>query len=461
MKQYSSSILCLAITFLFTGCVPTERFWWSPDGSKAAVVSKGMLRIVDAGGETLVDLSSVDSEVTESVDWNPSGRALVAKRLRSFSSWKKAKEVFPKNDVERIEELALQIPAIVQATLTVQGDTDSLDLLLSRLESKEPDYLRNAFFVQIQKDPESIFPLLDKAPKLKERVETNLKEGSQFVLHRFDLIELEDGPPTTHPMLDSATLLTKSLFSPNDSSLAYGRRNGDDAFVDLFVLDGRDGTRQTVAKRVYPAYAWDSENSLVAAVPIAHSGSVLKQIKRYTFSKGEKPKAEALATAVMPFAPRVEVLPDKSILFASQSSQFPASAADTMPGAALYRCLPDSQRLVRIPTSEGALPMNLGYFTASPDGKHVAVVESDTDAVAVVEVETGEVKIVSKSHQNAKCRTLPAWRNANELSFARLDQKTGKVDWVLWKTGGESTVLNQDWAGDLTDDWIEIEKGKQ
>lgn len=105
--------------------------------------------------------------------------------------------------------------------------------------------------------------------------------------------------------------------------------------------------------------------------------------------------------------------------------------------------------------------MNLGYFTASPDGKHVAVVESDTDAVAVVEVETGEVEIVSKSHQNAKCRTLPAWRNANELSFARLDQKTGKVDWVLWKTGGKSTVLNQDWAGDLTDDWIEIEKGKQ
>jgi hypothetical protein len=119
-------------------------------------------------------------------------------------------------------------------------------------------------------------------------------------------------------------------------------------------------------------------------------------------------------------SPRLAVLPDGRLLFASVPITLPARTASIHPGAQF--CLldpaqPDTKPLA-VEIEEGSLPDDLSVFALSPDGQLVAVVEGGTDAVAVLEWATGKVKVISPAHDGWKSRMIPAWRNSRELSFA-------------------------------------------
>lgn len=463
MKLAYHIFLILIGAFLVTGCVPSERFWWSPDGSKAAVVIDGGLHIVDASGKSVVELGKRGNTTTESVNWTADADSLVAHSLVGFASWEDAKAVFPEDESRRVEELSSTIPAIVETAVSLYGDTDNLDGMLNRLDSREPDLLRCALFLQWERDPKSIEKHLEGAPELREKLVETVSEENLYFLNRIERIELSGQRET---IVESVSLLTTPIPSPNGQSVAYGRRTGDDAFVDLII--NSDGQEITAAKHIYSAYTWTSNRSLIAIAPVQKNDGLLKQVREYhvdeTAKEARLNSGAVLANVLIPFLPRVNALPDGSVLFASQEASFPAQQLSTIPDSYLYRYMPgnrltEDSTVLRVPTAQGELPANLGYFSASPDGKRVAVVESDTDAVAVVEIETGNVVIISEPHPHAKCRTLPAWRNDNELTFARLDEKSGKVEWVLWNTKGETRILNQDWPHEWTADWIEIKKG--
>lgn len=452
-------LFAAAIALLLPGCVLSERFWWSPDGSKAAVAVEGELRITDAKGATLLtpEFPKLEGEsaITEHVEWLPSGDSMLVLRLRGFRSWKLAKAEFPQGEVEEIEKLAESISVVVEAAIALDGDADSVDSMLARLKTNEADRLRNAFYLSYEQDAGAIVALLSKAPKLRAKLEQVEGELGGYVLSQLDVVQLNPEGSNVSTLLKSIDLLTAPQVSPQGGSALVGHRRSGETLLDLSAVDIGTGVESPVASGVYPAYAWLDEQAVLALSPLVGADSLLKQVKRFTLGKDGETTEESLATALMPFAPRLEVLADQSVLFASQTGPLPAAELETLPGSALFRYLPESGQVVRVPTADGALPMNLGYFTASPDGKLVAVVESDTDAVAVVELASGKVELISKPHPNSKCRTLPAWRNARELSFARRNEKLGRVEWLLWNVGGEIQVLNETWTDKNTANWIE------
>lgn len=462
MKLTSHLFFCAAIALLLAGCIPSERFWWSPDGSRAAVVVGEELRIVDAKGETLLspefERVAGESAITGHVEWIPGGDSMLVLRLRGFRSWKVAKAEFPQREAEEIEKLARSIPVLAEAAIALGGDADSVESLLARLKTNEPDRLRNAFYLSYEQDAGALAEVLSKTPKLRAKLEETGSGAGGYALNQLDVVQLNPGGASIRPLLRSIVPLTPPQVSPEGRSVLLGHRRDDGALLDLVTVDIASGAENPVAAGLYPAYAWLDGQSVLALSPLAGSESLVKQVKRFTLGKNKEWTEETLATALMPFAPRLEVLPDHSVLFACQTGSLPAVQLETLPGSALFRYLLESRELVQVPAAEGTLPMNLGYFTASPDGKWVAVVESDTDAVAVVEIASGKVDLISKPHANSKCRTLPAWRNARELSFARLNEKSGRVEWLLWNLEGKIQILNESWPEETTADWIETKK---
>jgi hypothetical protein len=111
-----------------------------------------------------------------------------------------------------------------------------------------------------------------------------------------------------------------------------------------------------------------------------------------------------------------------------------------------------------VPTAPGDLPANLSFFTPSPDGKRVAIVESDTDAVAVVDLATGKTDIVSAAHPRWGGRTMPAWKSATELTFAALDKPTGAPKWMYWIPDAGVRSISKTWPPDATRDWLNEKK---
>ena len=466
MNSYRHIFFACVLGCLLAGCVPSERFWWSPKGDKAAVVVKGQLRITDSTGKTLVipEFPEIEGEssITEHVAWISNGKGLITHRLRGFHSWELAKLEFPENDIRRIEELAEEIPEITRTAIALGGDADNVDSILVRMKNNEPDHLRNAFYLSYERDPETLLNILSESPKLRAKLETDRDESNGYVLYQLDMVHLDSsGISSISPLWKSARMLTRPVLSPDGSRVLTGRRRGEKTLVDLVSIDIAKGAETPVAKRIFPAYAWKDDLSVLALAPVADSESILTQLKSFSLGRDREPTGEIFATALIPFLPRLEVLPDNSVLFSSQTGTFPTVDSGAPPGSALFRYVPESQQLLRVPTPDGALPMNLGFFTASPDGTLVAVVESDTDAVAVVDISSGKVDLISRPHPDSKCRTLPAWRNSEELSFARLNGESREVEWVVWNRSGETRVLSKGWSAENTADWIEIKKSNQ
>jgi hypothetical protein len=165
-----------------------------------------------------------------------------------------------------------------------------------------------------------------------------------------------------------------------------------------------------------------------------------------------------LATAITPNRPALQVLPDGRVLFASSMMTLPAKVTTSELESRLFLVSADGESLEPIPTAPGDLPANLGYFVASPDGKRIAVVEGETDAVAVVDVDSGRTQIISPPHPNWGCRTIPAWKSAAELTFAALHGSEAKPAWMLWSEVAGLRCLSEKWPADTMADWLEFKK---
>jgi len=455
------SALLAGVTLCLTGCLPEERFWWAPDGSQAAVVTEDQLRLVDATGALLAKMEVPEEWRVVRVEWLPDSRGFLLQSVQEVESWGQVTALVPRDEANQVLALSAEVPALLRVAEILDGDVGKSEDPFVRLGVGEADLFRNALTLGMKKDPETVIPALEKVSRGRGPLSDRRKEIEHFAIHRVDRVSLEELALPEQPLLASLRLLGPCRLSPSGEKLLFGRRHGRGTTVELVIHDLGDGAENLVTKRAFSTYEWESESSLVTLVPVGQGETLVKQVHRYHLAEGSKAKGEPLATALVPFLPHLEILADGTVLFSSQGSSLPTASSAVAPRSSLYRWSPESSALVRVPTEAGALPMNLGHFVASPDGTRVAVVESDTDAVAVVEVATGRVELVSPSHPYRKCRTLPAWRSAEELSFARFDSESGRVEWVLWNVlTGSSRVLNRDWSNKDTSTWIEEQSEK-
>lgn len=463
------------------GCEPKERAAWSPDGQHAAVILKHRLHLTDAEGGLVDQFPDRDEKpgrlLVEGCRWLPDGEGLVLHRLRITARWEEMRPLIPEDEAVRVEALVDRMPELLRAAVILHGDADRAEILLAKLSPEEGERVGNALRQAFVSRTDAVKEALAGAPRALASLERRAEDEWGFVAH-----ELVLAPWNRESGFGAAKVLSResrafSLFrvSPQYPVVACARPTGKTGRVDLEIRSLDGSFFREVGRGLASAFDWTPDGlSLATMTPLDREGGALMQVGLVEVigkdgrpileeggGKSGYPEWRRLAVAAVPFAPRLAVLPGGEVLFASQPGSLPTVGFGSGGGPRLY-LLPtrgEGGGMREIPTAEGALPMDLGYFVPSPDGRRVAVVESETDAVAVVELDDGKVTLVSGPHPGWKCRTLPTWRSDGELAYASLDVKTGKVRWIGWQGRGEpSRILSQSWPESATDEWLEFQK---
>ncbi len=488
-----------AFVFLFAlcACEPKERAVWSPDGSSAAVVIGHELHFTDASGRLTGSLATEDAEpgrlLAEKVSWSSDGGSLVVHRIRLASRWEELRSLLPAAEAGRVEKLAAHMPELLGSTVVLHGDADRIDLLLARIPGGENEILLNALHLALAENREAVAAALADAPKAwqsligkGEKKEAESAESAEsaeeergFFFHELALVRRDDEGTWKVAEIVGRSLrnVVAMQLSPVFPVLAVSRASGEKGHdLEWIHLDGT--SRGIIAGGGGSAFSWMPDGrSLVVLAPLGSGeGPLMRVLRRDLLDAegrvlesleeekgvGDVSRGEELALAILPFAPRLAVLPGGDVLFASQPGSLPMRGGEMVRQPRLYLVPGAGGEVREVPTEEGALPMDLGYFVLSPDGRRLAVVESGSDAVAVIDLASGASELVSGPHPGWKCRSLPSWKANDALSFAAPDPVTGTAQWLLWKEGEKDLIsLSADWPAGSTAGWLEYKQDSE
>jgi len=489
--RYSLRIAAsVSIVFLLGSCFPEERFWWSPQGDRALVILEDGVHLVGTDGKLgkpLDGLATTDVG-TLGLSWLPDGQGFIWEREREVKFWDEVAKAAPANEVKEVDALMPAVMPLIESAVKLAAPAEKLDQIASALPQELRTSLTPAFMRAYAADPAPIEKMLSVLPKGEDIIKSLRKEGSTFHLGKLCEVRLKDGQIDSTRVI-TTSLLSRHLFpktSPKHAAVAClsAREGAEYASLEVWPHDG--GAPLIITQRASVAYAWTPDGrSIVFASPIEGKDSKLMSIQCLTVL--QEPGAlmkepydkqadgsnlsvtgpdrlaspQLLATAVIPSLPRVQVLPDGRVLFASHPATLPSAGTELQREPQLYLIAADGSEVQRVPTAPGELPSDLSVFVASPDGQRVAVVESETDAVAVVELSTGKTQIVSPAHEQWKCETVPAWRTSNDLTFAALHGTSPTPQWMQWTVGQGTRCLSESWPAGTIAKWLEHPKPTQ
>lgn len=451
-----------ALLLLLAGCLPEERMWWSPQGDIAVVATgdKVQLATVDGHLSRPLNLGRQD-ELFKSVSWLRDGRGFVAQRTRMVAKWDELRALVPEEEIRAVEALLPMVVPLLETAASMGDQEKTLADVISGLSEEQMTRFGHALRRRIEQEPGRVEKLLLKLPE-GEKLAASFKDaGAGYEISELCVFQL-DGESVKETRSLACSLSRPVLMprvSPQHDALAFLRLDDDGKSVTLEVssLDGSEQHR--VARQVSGAFDWTPDGrALVFMAPLGGEGEKLQSIYRVTIIEEDGTltdpgKPATLAMAVTLNRPALQVLADGRVLFASQPVTLPATGNGPELAPRLYLIAADGGVVTPVPTAPGDLPVNLGFFTASPDGRHVAVVESETDVVAVVEVNTGKTQIISPPHPRWQCRTLPAWKSADELTFAALHE--GAPAWMLWREGAPLRCISESWPKSSTEKWLQ------
>ncbi len=442
------------------------------------MLSEGALYLVKPDGElgNPVQGGAADKAITPtSLSWRPDGSGFVLCRERKIASWDEVTKLIPPAEASRVELLARALPALLEGAEKMAVQPNDAETLLTSVVSGDGDIL-TALLLAYQTNKAAVGALLQKLPKGAELVESLNGDDSSFSVAEICLVRVQSGRVDGEPVSLARSLFAMSQpkVSPKNGAVAWLQTGNKSASVEVSTLDGKE--RLTVCKSARATFDWSPDGlSLIFAAPVGGSGDSLAKIQKSTViqesgdlvktASGEGtvnglPAPVDMGMAVLLDPPRLEVLPDGRVLFSSLPANLPSagSGPEINPGLSILSA--DGGKLAAVPTAPGALPTNLSFFTVSPDGKQAAVVESGNDAVAVVDLATGAVNLISPSHTDWQCRTMPAWRSSTELTFVTLG-KSGSPEWMLWSKAGGVRTISGKWPAAATSGWLEKQEPKK
>ena len=453
----------VALALLLGGCLPEERIWWSPDGQQALVLVEGALHLVRPGGELGSPLAFGDSKKSATpvaLSWLRDGSGFVLCRELKIATWKETARMIPAGEASKIELLTLAVPALIDGASNLTSKPADAESLLSSTVSGNPDDFLIALLCAYQSQKKTVAKALLKLPGGADLLKKLNGENSRFSVNEICVVKFAGDRSTAAPQSLARSLHAMAMprVSPTQNAVAWLHMNGADQApsIEAGSLDGRD--HLTVCESAKATFEWSPDGrSIIFAVPVNGPADSLATIHKVAVVAESgtlsKPASEELGMAVLPDPPRLQTLQDGGILISSQPATLPSAGPVPQIAAKLFMLSADGKSLDAVPTVPGALPANLSFFAASPDGKLAAVVDSGSDAVTVVDLATGSAEVIVPANPDWQCRTMPAWKAPGELSFAGLNN--GTPQWMLWSKAGGLCHLSEKWPAKATADWLE------
>ena len=478
----------VAVALLAAGCYPEERMWWSPQGDRALVRVGDHLHLADAAGrlgERLSWGSAKEERVMQAASWLPDGAGFVTVAELRMKSWAEVKAVIPEAEGVEVERLAAVVVPLLEAAVAAGLEPEAWEKVLEAIGSEEPlAAVGAALRARWEREPERVEGLLRQLPEGNKTVDGLRQSEEAYGVSELSVVRLKDGRVAGAQRLGVSLLqpFAQPRVSPRFEAVAClreGRREKDGGTLEVRGLAGEAGAVAVdVAKGVRPLFAWMADGrALVYVAPLGEAGDSLQTVNRVVAlgetgtplkprevsteagaaqaAPGPDERAEpvVVGTAVSVF--HLEALPQGGVLLATQPMKLPQAGEVTELAPRLYLLETEGDVSLReVPTGAGELPANLGFFRVSPDGRRVAVVESETDALAVVELESGKTRLLVEPHAGWQCRTVPQWQSASVLTYAAL--KDGAPVWMAWEVeSGVTRLLSEGWPKEATADWLQ------
>lgn len=425
------SLSALAAVLLTAGCDEVEeRLSWAPDGSRAIMRVGDKLSLLDPSGNLSAPLVSN----VVSAAWLPDSRGLVLLRSLTVTEWKDAESLLPPAEADAAKTLAKGFLAF-----GVEG--------MEQFELKRPELASPAILYLFDAQSNALHEAVQTS-KNPPKLEADLSNMRTTTVWEISVIGI-DGK-SLRVIERTLTHIEEPRPSRITATVAFLKGNG----LTVAPLDGSTN-RVVVAEddKATPIYDWTSDGkALVYAALRKGDGSLMIADidRRAVFdTNGVLVAGETLplTMSASTFVPRLRCLADGRVLFAGVSLQLPSRPADE-PTAQFYLIDPalgTNAAPVAVPSADGALPQDLGAFAPSPDGRHIAIVESGSDSVGVLDVATGNLEIVSPN-RGWKSKVLPAWRGTNELYFAALlASSTNRPELFRWRKGSAPVAISTNW----------------
>jgi hypothetical protein len=438
-------LVAVAMLLLSAGCLE-KRIVWSPDGSRAAVISEDGLYLCDATGH----LSGLLAPRVYLAAWRSDSQRLVLARKLPAKDWN------------------LIAPTLGDRRAAIEAEADSL---WRDLEAGKPwsvlslNLSGKKDVVQICLRDRHRDALPDKlSAGERQALDEKAVELNELVLARVDgeKLAIEGVRYTGYGSIADIRP------APRDDAVAVAEEmatNTDDMEIAVVSLK-TDAAPVVVGRRTAPYPDWTADGRSLVYVEVSPGAAPKNDLVLGVLmqrgvldadgrvSVAEKP--EYLAGTMFNLFTHVRCLRDGRVLFNAVEMSLPLAAADYGGDQReqLFAVDPSRQStLVRlIPRRhETELPQALAFFEVSPDERDVVFGGMEGE-VGVLTIATGEVRKVQDGAKE-KYQGLPVWRRAGEFSYVkRMESMDGKPPArpaeVILRNGDKETVLSQSWPSE-------------
>lgn len=420
----------IATIFLSVGaCVP-KRIVWSPDGSMAMVMGENGVYLSDPKGKLVRILDHTPPQTltrpanaintTVTAVWLGDSEQVVLVTIQTIRSWAEIKCLTE----EYQDTLANRLKKFEAEVLSGKDSNGLLPGIAKGTTSDQEGKLVQFYFTQ------------HLSPEVKKKIgnrwnDFRVNSIELHLLQRYTLGKTSLHSPIT--LAQSIHDIREVRSSPDGRFVAYTEGKEDDSTnLMLTGVDGKTDPR-LVEKNVNWYFDWTSNGrSLVyikkgAEVKSPALGIVARRQVRDDRGQllGDF-KTHDLAGLIYGDLLRVQCLSDGRILFSAIPVKLPCTTQELPETGSLFMLDPGKySRVIPVVSvqAESTVGERLTWFEPSPDGRFISLPGED-GTLLIMELSTGKtteiqtMKEPGTGKDNIKLRTVPVWRNNEELCFA-------------------------------------------
>lgn len=445
----------VATVGLFAGCW-LERVVWSPDGARAAIITKDGLHLCTADGT----LSPLLAPGAYRAAWLPGSERLVLATSRRIKDYA---ELTAALGPERTHALTAKAEAIRQQWLGAPKgasfepliEADDLAAIVACLREQHPDDLR---------------AMIDA--KARAEFEASGVEWHALVVARLAGDRLELSPP----LFQGLATIQDIRPTPSGAAVAFVTpaelSPDNDAGLQLHVVPTDGSTPASLLSTqvgAHPDWTPDSRTIVyLQAEGSRFSGkpdelrlgalverSVLDERGHVHLTNDSKPRE--LAGLIFQNENRVRCLRDGRVVFDAGEFHLPLAGGDRSAREQLFaldRTKENAALVPLIPAKElNQMPNPLAFFAVSPDETEILI--GGGNDVPVLRLADGRVEhhaVPMVDSENQKNPPLPAWRRDGEFTY--LKSLPGRDELVL-RRGDTEIILSQTWPAEVLRKLIE------